>query len=286
MIAFVHVAKTAGRTIGSMFRSAHGFRHCDSVPLRIASPEEKRDGQVFIEKYGPAEIRQLLRLAPGMRSLGGHHVALWSGVEEVVPDVTYLLFLRDPIKRAASHFQYNHQREDMTRYFGKKHLTWDEWVGWEVHHDHQVKMLSPNVDPDEAIRLIESKNVFVGLMDRFDESLLLFKRLFQPGLRIAYRRKNTAADRSIAAEILGNERKIAQIREMYAREFPVHDYVVNEVYPRYRKEYGGSLTADLQDFVNKGRTRVNHANLFMYRAYRRAIFNPRYRRYLARHANT
>lgn len=282
MIAFVHVAKTAGSTVKSLFRSAHGARHCDTVDLRVETPEEKRDGRVFIKKYTPADVKTLLSLAPGTRSMGGHHLALWSDVEEVVPDVTYFLFLRDPIKRGASHFQYNHQRQDMTRFFGKKHLTWDEWVDWEVPHNHQVKMLSPNIQTDEAIRLLEKKRVFVGLMDRFDESLLLFKRLFMPDLNISYLRKNTATDKSIAQEVLGNPKKVEQMKEMYDQEIPVHEYVLNEIYPRYVKEYGPGLAEDLARYQESGKKKVNHFNLLMYQMHKRLIFTPRYRKYMAK----
>jgi hypothetical protein len=283
MIAFVHVAKTAGRTVNSMFRSAHGVGHYNSVALRVETPETKGSGQVFIPKYSPDDIKNLLTIAPGIKSLGGHHVALWSDVEEVVPDVTYFLFLRDPIKRGASHYQYNQQQEDMTPYFGHKHLTWDQWVDWEIHHNHQVKMLSKNVDPDEAIRLIESKRVFVGLMDRFDESLVLFKALFQPKMNIAYLRKNTATDKSIAQSILGDDRKVDQIKEMYAKEFPVYDYVLNEVYPRYIKEYGSKLAEDVSQFKSSGIGKVNYPNLLMHRLNKKLFFDPRYKRYMQQH---
>ena len=176
--------------------------------------------------------------------MGGHHLALWSDVEKVVPDVTYLLFLRDPVKRGASHFQYTLQRQDMTPYFGKKLLTWDDWTDWEVPRNHQIKMLSPNIDTDEAIRLLETKRVFVGLMDRFDESLLLFKHL-SPKMNIAYLRKNTAPDKTIAQEILGDPQKVDQLKEMYDKELPLYEYARNEIYPRYVKEYGSGLAEDL-----------------------------------------
>jgi len=281
MIAFVHVAKTGGATVAAMLKSAHGHRYCETVPLRVESPAQKRDGKVFIGKYSSEDIRTLLDLAPRTRSLGGHQVALWSDVELVDPGTVYLLFLRDPLKRGASHFQYNLRERDMTPFFGKKHLTWDEWTDWEIPRNHQVKMLSPNVDAGEAIRLLEKKNVFVGLTERFDESLLLFRRLFVPGLRISYLRRNTAADRSVALEILGNPRRVEQMKEMYAEEFPLYRHVVNEIYPRYVKEYGSSLTDDLVRFRAGERGRVDYLNLIRYRAYRRLVFGPRYRRYMA-----
>ena len=281
MIAFVHVAKTAGTSMMSMFQSAFGERHCDTVDMSVETPDQKKGGPVFIPKYTPDDVKNFLSLAPKTRSMGGHHLALWSDVEKVVPDVTYLLFLRDPIKRGASHFQYTLQRQDMTPYFGKKLLSWDDWTDWEVPRNHQIKMLSPNIDTEDAIRLLETKRVFVGLMDRFDESLLLFKRLFMPEMNIAYLRKNTAPDKSIAQEILGNPRKVEQLKEMYDKEFPLHEYAAKEIYPRYVKEYGPALAEDLARFQESQSKKFNYLNYYRYKIYQRLIFGPRYRTYMA-----
>jgi hypothetical protein len=282
MIAFVHVAKTAGTSLKSLFQSAFGERHCDTVDLKVATPEEKRDGRVFIEKYTPDDVRNFLDLAPRTRCMGGHHLALWSNVEEVVPDVTYLLFLRDPIKRGASHFQYTLQRQDMTPYFGRKLLTWEDWIDWEVPRNHQVKMLSPHIETNEAIELLEKKRVFVGLMERFDESLLLFKRLFRPDLNIAYLRKNIAPEKSIAQEVLGNPRKVEQLEEMYDKEIPLYEYARDEIYPRYVQEYGPRLAEDLARFQQSQQKNFNHLNFWRYKLYKRFVFDPRHRRHLAR----
>lgn len=275
MIAFVHVAKTGGRTIEAMLRSAHGWRHCDAQHLRPIPREDPSRVRFSIPKYGPEEIAQLKSLMPGLKSLGGHHVALWSDVEQVIPDVQYLIFLREPLKRGASHYQYHLQNDDYTGLFGFRNFEWDKWVNWETHHNHQVKMLSPRVDVDEAIRLIESKGAFVGLMERFDESLVLFKKLFAPDLRIAYRRKNTASDNSIARSLLADERKKAQIKEMYAKEFPLYEYVANELYPRFQREYGSSLEEDVARYQAVDRARVNNCNLVQYHLYRRLFYLPR-----------
>lgn len=276
MIAFVHVAKTGGRSIEAMLRSAYGWRHCDAALLRPLPCQDPERTRFTIPKYGPEEIRQLKSIVPGMRSLGGHHVALWSDVEKAVPEeVTYLVFLREPLKRGASHYQFHVNEDDYTHLYGFRHFGWNDWMEWETHHNHQLKMLSPNVDVDEAIRLIQTKRVFVGLMERFDESLLLFQRLFAPDLRIAYRRKNTARDNSIAKELLADPRKCDQIREMYAAEFPLYEWVANELYPGYQREYGAGLQEDLACYQARERDRVNNLNLLNYHIYRRLFYLPR-----------
>ena len=44
----------------------------------------------------------------------------------------------------------------------------------------------------EVIRIIQAKNIFVGLAERFDEPIVLLKPLKANGLNISYRRVNVA----------------------------------------------------------------------------------------------
>jgi len=269
MLAFVHIGKTGGVSIRSLLRSAHGARHCEAASLRPRPQGDPDQVRFMIPKYGPGDISLLKSVMPGMRSLGGHHVALWSGVDEVFPGTKYFLFLRDPLKRGASHYQFHVNNDDYTRKFGFKHFPWDRWVEWETHHNHQLKMLSPDVDVDQAIALLNSKTVFVGLTEHFDESLVMMKRLLCPDLNIAYRRQNTAADNTLARSLLAEARSRDQIREMYAKEFPLYEYVRNELYPRYRQQYGPTLAADVERFTRHGRHRVSWPNLVANRLHRR-----------------
>jgi hypothetical protein len=278
MLAFVHIAKTGGVTIASMLRSAHGARHCEATSMRPRPQGDPGAVRFMIPKYGPEDIAVLKSVMPGMRSLSGHHVALWSGVEEIFPDTRYFLFLRDPLRRGASHYQFHVDHDDYTRKFGFRHFPWDKWVEWETHHNHQLKMISPDVDVDQAIAMLERSNVFVGLMEHFDESLVMMEKLFCPGLDIAYRRRNTARDNTLARSLLDDPRRAAQIREMYAKEFPLYEYVSRELYPRYRHAYGPTLAADVARFREHGRDRVSRRNILLHRLYRELVFLPRLRK--------
>jgi len=279
MLAFVHIGKTGGITVASMLRSSFGAAHCDATSMRPRPQGDPTGVRFMIPKYGPDDIAFLKTVMPGMRSISGHHVALWSDVEKVYPDTKYFLFLRDPLKRGASHYQFHVTHDDYTAKFGFKHFPWDKWVEWETHHNHQLKMISPNVDVDEAIKLLETKNVFVGLTEHFDESLVMMQKLFCPELDIAYRRKNTAEDNTLAKSLLQDEKSREQIREMYAKEFPLYEYVRNEIYPRYRQEYGPSLDQDVARFQSHGRQRVNNLNLVMNRLHRTFVLIPRLKKH-------
>ena len=104
MLAFIHVAKTGGQSIETMLESSFGIRHMPAVIWKTPSPQTGPKQDFVIPKYCPEDFRRLKKRTPFLESVGGHSIALWSGLHEVQP-TTYFAFLREPIKRGASHYQ-------------------------------------------------------------------------------------------------------------------------------------------------------------------------------------
>ena len=266
MLAFIHVAKTGGRTVETMLRNTFGAGFCHAEPWRDLLPTGSAGGSFTVPKYEEADFRRLKRLCPWMRCVGGHAVTLWSGVDRLQP-TRYFAFLRDPLTRGASHFQF-HQRSD------PHPLPWDEWVQWSVHHNHQVKMFSRDCDIDQAIEAIEQRGVFVGLMERFDESLLLLQRLVAPELDLNYVRTNTANNGSIAGELLADPAKRAQMGEMYKLDQILYDYVQTTLFPRFQREYGDGLAQAVADFQTGPGGGLGKANDLAHRIISRFWIQP------------
>ena len=266
LLAFIHVAKTGGQTVEQMLRSSYGIAHAEAVQWAPRPAADPRAVDYVVPKYTPDDLRRLQRLCPWLRSVGGHGIALWSNLQEVRP-VRWFAFVREPLARGASHFQYHVQTD-------RPDLAWADWVDWPVHRNHQLKMFSPTADAQDAIRRIEQQEVFVGLTERFDESLLVFRRLLRPDLDPAYVRTNTARGNDLARELLADPVKRGQLQEMYGAEQPLYDWVANELYPRYRKAYGSTLEADLEEF-RRHRQRVNRLNMALNRICHRLVIAPR-----------
>jgi len=268
MLAFIHVAKTGGQTIETLLESSFGVSHMPAVLRPDAGSAQPDDADYVVPKYGPDDLRQLKRLCPFLRSVGGHGIALWSDLQEVGP-TRYWAFVREPLRRGASHFQY-HVGND------QPDLQWQRWVDWPVHHNHQLKMFSRGADVLEAVTAIEKNEVFVGLTERFDESLLVFKKLFAQDLNIAYRRTNTARDNRLAEQLLQDPESRLQLEQMYGDEAPFYEWVAQEYYPRFRAAYGPGLERDLEEFRRR-RDRVNRLNIRLSRLYFRLLVRPRLR---------
>jgi hypothetical protein len=266
LLAFIHVAKTGGRTVDRMLRSSFGPRHCKAVPLVDTSTSDPGELDYVVPKYGPDDFRLVRRWCLPLRSIAGHPIALWSDLESVVPDVRYFAFLREPMARGASHYQY-------TVTYDRPGLTWQEWVAWPVVHDHQTKMFARQADVAEAISEIRRKQVFIGLLERFDESLVMLRKLRAPDLKIAYERANVARDNSLAQKVLADPQARADMQQMYQADAELYDFVVRDLYPSFQRAYGADLDRDVQEF-QKRRHRVNRLNMMLSRTYERLVFAP------------
>jgi len=269
MLAFIHVAKTGGRSVTTALRSSFGAAFCNATNWHPANEE------FVVPKYSSDDFRRLKGLCPFMRAVGGHPITLWSNVHEVQP-VRYFAYVREPIRRAASHFQFQMRDEQQP-------LSWQDWLAWPVHHNHQVKMFARDGKADTAIRAIREHNVFVGLTERFDESLLILKKLVEPKFNPAYVRVNTARDNEIAHKLLDDEQARDRLAETYAEEFALFRFVSEEWYPQWRERYGPTLDDDVAHFQANRQHGLNRRNILLNRLYRKFWLTPHTRRYRRQH---
>ncbi len=267
MLAYIHVGKTGGQSIETMLANSYGAAYSTAPEWGRRAGEEITEDGFVVPKFRPEDLRRLRKLCPWTKCVGGHPVTLWSGFDEVIP-TTWFSMVREPLARGASHFQYNLKEEvGIAR-------QWDDWVKWPVHHNHQVKMFSPDCSADDAIRRIVEKNVFVGLTEKFDESLVLLKKLVEPNLNISYRRTNTANNNSMAKDVLSSPDKVQKLKEMYSEELPLYDFISQEWYPRFQKEYGPTLEADVENFRKNREKSFDQWSYWFSRINHRLILKP------------
>jgi hypothetical protein len=236
LLAFLHLAKTGGRTLDTVFRSTYGPGYVQAEALRPHRPIGLDDGEFEAPVYDPDDLKRVRRHCPWLRAIGGHTLTLWSDLHAVEP-VRYVAFLREPLARGASHYQFHAATTPDP-------LDWDRWCAWPEHHHHQVRYFDRQGDPDRAIAAIQRHGVFIGLLERFEESLLLMRHLLVPELRPAYRRRNTARTNTLARGLLDDPARREQLRTMYARDVPLYQWAIDELWPRYEAAYGPTLAED------------------------------------------
>lgn len=259
MLVFIHINKTAGRTVRYILRSSFGTRHCEAEPVHTGQP-----GRAF----SASDLKLARKLYPRLESIGGHRVTGYADLQENGTEFKYFAFMRDPVKTCASRFQYNVQ------YRGKKDLVFEEWIQRDWTRNSQTKLIAGSADLNNAIRIIREKNIFIGLTERFDESMVLLKGLRANNLNISYRRVNVASDNTIAQKILSDHSTRQMLIEANRIDQELYDYVRQELYPFYQSEYGPSLESDVTQYQQTRENNFNQLNLTMSRLKQFALYKP------------
>lgn len=228
MLAFVHIEKTAGTTIMKILQRSFGPYHCE-----VQTWHKKAD------VFSADDFRRLQKLYPRIESIGGHKVKPYSDLESVCPDIRYYVFLREPLARYTSHYQYWIQVRGES-------LSFDDWISMEYYRNLQTLRIAGAADLDKAKMLLE-KCFFVGLVEHFDESLVMLQKKVGC-LNIFYYRENTAPNNKIKASLLGNARTKTQIEEANRIDLELYRFAMEELYPKQREEYGDTLDADVAIF--------------------------------------
>lgn len=259
MLVFIHINKSGGTTVTHILRSSYGLRHCQVEPwhARWTGPPFSAD-----------DLHRLRTLYPGLRSIAGHRIVGYVDLGERSSDLRYVTFLRDPLKSAASRFQYKVQVS------GKRDLVFEEWIQRDWTRNHQTKQIAGVDDLDEAIRVIREKSIFVGLAEHFDESLVLMKGLVAGDLRISYKPVNVARDKSLARDLLERESTRQLLIEAQEVDLQLYEYARRELYPTYRREYGPSLESDVERFGATQSGNFSHWNRSLSRLKHYGLYEP------------
>jgi len=252
MIVFAHIEKTAGMTLREILRRHFGPTQCDLY----SDPRE------FSERHW-----RVVRLVyPRLHCLAGHACMPFTLIGEQ-PDARIFTFLRDPVERALSSYQYGLARR-------RKLPPFHEWA--RLSANVQTLMLAGRPDLDAAIRMLEERIGFVGLVDRFDESMVLWKHWLEiPGLDHRYVSKNVMRDSRIKEEIRADPEKMDWLRKHNALDAGLLDHVRERVYPAQQARFGPSLEKEIEAFeASLDAVRPSSRSARIGRCKRNLIFRP------------
>jgi len=259
MIALIHIKKTGGKSLKHIMRCAFGVGHCD---VKRWQPGD--------ESFSADDLRRLRRIHPALVSLAGHSIRSYSDLRDAEPDLRYYSFVRDPIKRCISEYQYSVQ---MGRWAPG---SFDQWIETPAYRNVQVRSLAGSEDVDAAIRQIDDNIAFVGMMARFDESLALMQPLLGlPRFTPLQRRVNAASDHSIRDAVLADTQAMTKLARANEADRALFDYVAKDIYPRQRREASRctvSVSGMEQAFAQE--PRQFNRRFFTNGAYRYLVYKP------------
>ena len=196
-LIFLHIGKTAGSTLRQVLRRQ--FRASETMVVRspVRNPKRLRREETLAYFAGLPETE---RRRP--RLILGHTIF---GLHEYVPrPSTYITLMRNPVSLVLSQYYYVRRTPGHWLYETAQRMTLDEYVrsGVSLETDNsQARAISGDTTTefgrcsgamlDAARRNIEEHFSVIGLVERFDESLLLLGRHFGWS-RLAYVRVNVA----------------------------------------------------------------------------------------------
>ncbi|HEY2759533.1 MAG TPA: sulfotransferase family 2 domain-containing protein [Pirellulales bacterium] len=251
MYAFVHIEKTAGTTLTSILRRSYGARHCD-VRLPVAKRHRGKGRTDQHELIDVDDLRRVRRIYRNLSGIAGHHVKAFSNLELECAEIRYFAFLRDPAKRYRSHF--------LTRAPSHDAADFDAWVSASWTHNWQTKMIAGQACAQKAIDMLAARFGFIGLTERFDESLLMMGQwIGEPGFKPEYRSLNQHYDNRGFRDAVQREgqRDIGYLDSASARERiaaanvedrKVYEFVLANIYPRQCANYRGELEVEVREF--------------------------------------
>lgn len=236
ILVFVHIEKAAGTTLNHILRSNFLFRHVDVRPFSGQS------GKVF----QPSDFRRAKKLCPWIKSMSGHSIYPAHMLREVA-GLQYITLFRDPVKRYLSQFQYWRERLNYD-------LSFEHFLTREHSFNLQTRKIAGEVNYQKAIKILESHFFHIGIVEQFDEFLVILKQRLKPmSFNPGYRLQNIG---STSSEWLSTKKKIeAQYQnEIIARnlvDIELYKYVNEVILPRQRQDYGLGLKKDLTLFKQK-----------------------------------
>jgi len=246
LLAFVHVEKAAGTTFIHILRRNYLFKYIDARPY-------------YPESRGLFAIRDLLlarKIVPGLSCIAGHSVKPYSNLDQSLVDVKYITILRDPVKRYVSQYQYWLER------MGKK-LTFEEFLDTEEVRNFQTKKFDRNGDIENAKNVLKDKIMLVGLVEQFDEFLILLKNKLSSSLDFDphYKQQNLARNKVKTSDIFESYRD--RIEENNLLDIQLYNYAKDTLFPEYIREYGAAYLKDVELFKSEN----SNLGISMYKRY-------------------
>ncbi len=270
-VIFFHIPKAAGMTLSRIIER----QYWPTSIFTISGVHSEISVDAF--KQLPEGLRRKIKAIKGHMGFGLH--------EYLPQPSTYITMLRDPVDRIVSHYHYALQRGThhyLYHSITSKHMTLADYASSGISpelNNGQTRLLSgveslnklTNFEPCTSEMLARAKSNLkqyfsvVGLSGRFDESLIILKKVLGWN-NIYYHRRNETKNRPRKEDVSEETRNI--IRKQNELDIELFEYG-RILFEEQVAEYGASFGKDLESFRS--------SNEFWGRFYRYSISSTTHR---------
>ena len=186
-----------------------------------------------------------------IKAIGGHPVSPFVDYSSCGRNFCFVTILRDPMTRFISHFNYQKNK------LGSK-LSFEEFAAISKNQNLMVRRIAGSENVEQAIKIIDTQFSFVGLLEYFDESLLLLKNCFpELNLDVHYEKKNSGYESKERNSYAQYEQLIADKNQL---DIILYTHVINVTYQKFREQYIGNLALDISEFQREN-SNFQHSKL-------------------------
>ena len=266
-----HLGRTAGTTLGYILRRNYGEEYLKIGKAEMLEYLGKAPKVDFSQhQLNSGEINSIIDHCDKLpKCISSHYISIHSGVDSFKQryrDVKMITFLRDPMPRVLSHYfalrkKYLHLEELPV------HIKYDyrndinEWIrnndyvaskyGWLNYcKSRQTYYFDNTYNLDKAILRMKNDFWFVGIVEKFDEGLLLLKDQFKKlgkDLNIMYIRQAQVQHSKQEIDQFVTPEVIKKLEDMNGLDQQLYEEA-KQIFEDRIKTYSGNLESDLFNY--------------------------------------
>lgn len=270
MIIFFHIEKAAGTTFNYILRN--NYANFIVIPPKGYWTNDP------INSFDINTFKKYKLILPKIKGFGGHTLRPFIKYDEYKNgNIKYVTFLRNPVDRYISHYLF--QKYEMK-------IDWniEEFINEEKFSNFMTKKIAGCSDFELARNLINKKKIFIGILEKFDESLILFKKILNlQKFNICYEKQRILHNAKLEKEkkmIYTNKSLIELINSKNTEDTKLYNYAINKLFKKYISNFGGpkKLKDELIEFKSKNEIfKFSKLKIAIWRTSRVLIFNPIYK---------
>jgi len=182
VICFIHIERAGGSTMHNMLN----YYIPGYVSLKPWYYWTNDTGNYLTQK----ELKSLQYFHPFLKGFGGHTTRHYLNYGDILrKDIKYFTFLREPISRYLSHFQFQRDKMNINR-------SLEAYIDEKKFNNYMTIRLAKIEDAEKAINELDSKFIFVGIVEQYNESLLRLRNTLNWSFNPLYEKINEGNSKS------------------------------------------------------------------------------------------